>query len=166
MIRDGDATDRAMSVTLWSRRFGDRSGAEVRLRRWPSDDQAALRALPIEPVLAAWLNSSSSSPARTAEIRVSITAGSLSLDGTTIPALPLSNSMGLAPNLTDIHDLSRRVRLPPGPDGLLLSDGLPLAIDLGPSLDGPDVVGIFEEELLLLQLGDELGPARLDGIVT
>jgi hypothetical protein len=68
--------------------------------------------------------------------------------------------------LTDIHDLSRRVRLPPGPDGLLLSDGLPLAIDLGPSLDGPDVVGIFEEELLLLQLGDELGPARLDGIVT
>jgi hypothetical protein len=51
---------------------------------------------PIDPVLAAWLNSSSSSPARTAVIRVSITAGSLSVDGTTIPALPFSNSMGLA----------------------------------------------------------------------
>jgi len=42
-----------------------------------------LRAFPIDPVLAAWLNSS---PARTAEIRVSITAGSLSLEGTTMPA--------------------------------------------------------------------------------
>jgi hypothetical protein len=37
------------------------------------------------------------------------------------------------------------VRLPPGPDSLLLNGGLPLAVDLGPSLDGPDVVGIFEE---------------------
>src|SRR6202162_922520 len=64
--------------------------------------QAALRVFAIDPVLAAWLNSSSSSPARTAEISVSITAGSLSLDGTTIPAFPFSNSMGLAPNLTDI----------------------------------------------------------------
>jgi hypothetical protein len=51
---------------------------------------------PIDPALAAWLNSSSSSPARTAVIRVSITGGSLSVDGTTIPALPFSNSMGLA----------------------------------------------------------------------
>jgi hypothetical protein len=65
----------------------------------PTDNQTALRAFPIDPVLAAWLNSS---PARTAEIRVSITAGSLSLEGTTMPALPFSNSMGLAPNLMDI----------------------------------------------------------------
>jgi hypothetical protein len=120
--------------------------------------QAALRALPIDPVLAAWSNSPSSSPARTAVIRVSITAGSLSLDGTTMPALPFSNSRGLAPNLMDIG-------LPPGSDGLLLGDGLPLAVHLGPSLDGPDVVGILQEQLLLLQLRDELGPARLDGIV-
>jgi hypothetical protein len=49
--------------------------------------------------------------------------------------------------------------------GLLLGDGLPLAVDLGPSLDGPDVVGILQEELLLLQLRDELGPARLDRVV-
>src|SRR5205814_2979303 len=67
-----------------------------------TDDQAALRGLPIVPVFAAWLKRSSSSPARTAVIRVSITAGSLSLDGTTMPALPFSNSMGLAPNLTDM----------------------------------------------------------------
>jgi hypothetical protein len=38
--------------------------------------------------LAAWLKSSSSSPAFTAAIRVSITVGSLSFDGTTMPALP------------------------------------------------------------------------------
>jgi hypothetical protein len=46
-----------------------------------------------------------------------------------------------------------------------VGDGLPLAIDLDPSLDGPDVVGVFQEQLLLLQLRDELGPTRLDGIV-
>jgi hypothetical protein len=46
--------------------------------------------------LAAWLNNSSSSPARTAAIRVPITVGRLSFDGTTIPALPFANSMGLA----------------------------------------------------------------------
>jgi PAS domain S-box-containing protein len=55
--------------------------------------------------------------------------------------------------------------LPPGPDGLLLGCGLPLAVDLGPSLDGPDVVGVLQELLLLLQLSYELGPAQLDGIV-
>jgi hypothetical protein len=38
--------------------------------------------LPIDPDLAAWLNKSSSSPERTAAIRVSITVGSLSFDGT------------------------------------------------------------------------------------
>jgi hypothetical protein len=52
----------------------------------PTDNQAAFRAFPLDPVLATWLNSSFSSPARTAEIRVSITTGSLSLDGTTMPA--------------------------------------------------------------------------------
>jgi hypothetical protein len=34
--------------------------------------------------------------------------------------------------------------------------------DLGPTLDGPDVVGILQEQLLLFQPGDELGPAMLD----
>jgi hypothetical protein len=48
-----------------------------------------LRAFPIDPVLAACLNSSSSSPARTAAIRVSITAGSLSSDGTNDAGLAL-----------------------------------------------------------------------------
>src|SRR3984957_17631948 len=71
-------------------------------RRPAGSGQAAFRVLPIVPVLAAWLNNSSSSPARTAEMRVSITTGSLSLDGTTMPAFPFSNSMGLAPNLMDI----------------------------------------------------------------
>jgi superfamily II helicase len=32
-------------------------------------------------------------------------------------------------------------------------------------LDGPDVVGVLEEQLLLFQPSDELGPARLDGVV-
>jgi hypothetical protein len=81
-----------------------------------------------------------------------------------MPALPFSNSMSLAPNLMD-DNLTREIDLPPGPDGLLLSGGLPLAVDLDPPLDGPDVVGIFQEELLLFQLRDELGPALLDGIV-
>src|SRR6266478_8078437 len=75
---------------------------EIGLHAGPTDDQAALRVLPIAPVFAAWLNNSSSSPARTAAISVSITVGSLSLEGTTMPALPFSNSMGLAPNLMDI----------------------------------------------------------------
>jgi hypothetical protein len=48
---------------------------------------------------------SSSSPAGTAAIKVSITVGSLSLDATTIPALPFSNSIGLAPNLMEINKL-------------------------------------------------------------
>src|SRR6187455_1014788 len=52
--------------------------------------------------LLAFAKRSSISPARTASIRVLITVGSLSFDGTAIPALPFSNSMGLAPNLTDM----------------------------------------------------------------
>jgi hypothetical protein len=48
---------------------------------------------------------------------------------------------------------------------LLLGGGLSFTVDLGPALDGPDVVGIFQEQLLLLQLGNELGSASLDGIV-
>ena len=47
---------------------------------------------------------------------------------------------GLGAELDGHHDLPGRVGLPPGPDRLLLGDGLPLAVDLGPSLDGPDVV--------------------------
>ena len=47
---------------------------------------------------------------------------------------------------------------------MLLGDDRALAVDLGPSLDGPDVIGIFEEQLLLLKPGDELGPAHLDGV--
>jgi hypothetical protein len=31
------------------------------------------------------------------------------------------------------------------PDGLLLGDGLSLTVDLGPSLDGPDVIGILQK---------------------
>jgi hypothetical protein len=72
---------------------------------------------------------------------------------------------GLGPELDRHNDLSGRVSLPPGPDRLLLGRGLPLPVDLGPSLDGPNVVGILQEQLLLLQLGDELGSASLDGIV-
>ena len=45
---------------------------------------------------------SSNSPARTASMRVLMTVGSLSFDGTTMPALPFSNSMGFVPNLIDI----------------------------------------------------------------
>jgi hypothetical protein len=59
-----------------------------------------------------------------------------------MPALPFSNSMSLAPNLMD-DNLTRGIDLPPGPDGPLLSGGLPLAVDLDPPLDGPDVVGSF-----------------------
>ena len=51
------------------------------------------------------------------------------------------------------------------PDGLLLGGGLAFAVDLGPALDGPDVVRVLQEELLLLQPGDELASARLDGVV-
>jgi hypothetical protein len=80
-----------------------------------------------------------------------------------MPALPFSNSMGLAPNLTDI------TIWPEGSvfhqDRLLFGGGLPLAVYFYPSLDGPDVGGVLQEQLLLLQLRDELGPARLDGIV-
>src|ERR1700674_620442 len=67
-----------------------------------TDDQAAFRGFPTTPVFAAWLKRSSSSPARTAAISVSITAGSFSLGPTAMPALPFSNSTGLAPNLMDM----------------------------------------------------------------
>jgi hypothetical protein len=63
------------------------------------------------------------------------------------------------------HDLSGRVGLPPRADGLLLGDGLALAVDLRPPLGGPDVVGVLQEQLLLLQLGDEIGPPDLDDVV-
>jgi len=52
-----------------------------------------------------------------------------------------------------------------GRTALLLGGGLPLPVHLGPSLDGPDVVGVLQEQLLLLQFRDELGPAHLDGII-
>jgi hypothetical protein len=72
---------------------------------------------------------------------------------------------GPGPELDRHHYLSGRVRLPPRPDRLLLGGSLSLAVDLGPSLDGPDVVGILQEQLLLLQLRDELGPTSMDRIV-
>jgi hypothetical protein len=61
------------------------------------------------------LSQPSRSPARTAAVRVSITVGSLSLDGATMPALPFSNSMGLVPNLMDITTW---------PDGSVFHQGL------------------------------------------
>jgi hypothetical protein len=72
---------------------------------------------------------------------------------------------GLGPELDGHHDLSSGVGLPPGPDRLLFGGSLPLPVHLGPSLDGPNVVGVLQEQLLLLQLRDELGPALLDRIV-
>jgi hypothetical protein len=33
------------------------------------------------------------------------------------------------------------------------------------SLNGSDVVGIVQEQLLFFELGDELGPPLLDGVV-
>jgi hypothetical protein len=74
----------------------------------PTDDQATLRGFPIVPALAAWLKRSSSSPARTA----AISAGSLPFELTTIPALPFSNSSGLAPNFDGHDDLTGGVGLP------------------------------------------------------
>ena len=63
--------------------------------------------------------------------------------------LTLLELNGLGPEL-DGHDyLPGRIHLPPGPDGLLLRGGLTLAVDLGPSLDSSDVVGILQEQLLL-----------------
>ena len=82
-----------------------------------------------------------------------------------MPAFALLELDGLCPKLDGHHDLSDRVRFPPGPDGLLLGHGLPLAVDLDPPLDGPDVVGVLQEQLLLLQLRNKLGSTRLDGIV-
>jgi hypothetical protein len=71
----------------------------------------------------------------------------------------------LGSELDGHDDLTGRVRLPPGPDGLLLGGGLPFTVDLGPSLDGPDVVGVLQEQLLLLELRNELGSTSLDRIV-
>src|ERR1700722_17445413 len=96
-------------VMTWSTNDGDLPGNDANEKPgddhsppgW-TDDQAAFRGFPTTPVFAAWLKRSSSSPARTAAIRVSMTAGSLSLDPTAMPALPFSNSMGLAPNLIDM----------------------------------------------------------------
>ena len=82
-----------------------------------------------------------------------MTTGSFSLEPTTMAALPFSNSIGLRSEFHRHHDLTGGVGFPPGPDGLLLRDGLPLAVDLGPALGGPDVVEIFQELILLLQLG-------------
>jgi hypothetical protein len=47
----------------------------------------------------------------------------------------------------------------------LFGRGLTLTVDLGPALYGPGVVRVRREQFLLLQLSDELGPARLDRIV-
>jgi hypothetical protein len=66
----------------------------------PTGYHAAFRDFPIAPTFAAWLKRSSSSPARTAAIGASMSAGSLSFEPTTMPALPFSNSTGFAPNLT------------------------------------------------------------------
>jgi hypothetical protein len=72
---------------------------------------------------------------------------------------------GLGSELDGHDDLTGRVGLPPGPDRLLFGGGLTLPVDLGPPLYGPDVVGVFQQQLLLLQLGHELGPAHMDGVV-
>ncbi|WP_426526770.1 hypothetical protein [Bradyrhizobium sp. McL0615] len=48
---------------------------------------------------------------------------------------------------------------------MLLGGRLSLAVNLGPSLNGPHVVGIIQDQLLLFELGDEFGPALLDGIM-
>jgi hypothetical protein len=45
-----------------------------------------------------------------------------------------------------------------------MANGL-LTVDLGPALYGPGVVRVRQEQFLLLQPSDELGPARLDRIV-
>jgi hypothetical protein len=47
----------------------------------------------------------------------------------------------------------------------LFGRGLTLTVDLGPALYGPGVVKVRQQQFLLLQLSDELGPARLDRIV-
>jgi hypothetical protein len=90
---------------------------------------------------------------------------SLSLDWTTMPALALLELDELGPELDEHDNLTRGIDLPPGPDGLLLVPCLSLST-LTHRWTGPDVVGIFQKELLLFQLRDELGPALLDGIVS
>jgi hypothetical protein len=82
-----------------------------------------------------------------------------------MPALPFSKLDGPGPELDRHHYLAGGIGLPPGPDRLLFGGGLPLAVYFYPSLDGPGVGGVLQEQLLLLQLRDELGPARLDGII-
>ena len=79
---------------------------------WPEDDISAIEGAltdkpPCGQVLAfqtcsACFNCSSSSPARTALINASITAGSFSNDPTAMAALPFSNSMRFDPIFTVI----------------------------------------------------------------
>jgi hypothetical protein len=108
-----------------------------------TDHQAALRVFPMDPVLAAWLNSSSSSPARTDQ---GVNHRRQLIPGRDDDAgLSLLELNGFGTKLDQHHHLSGWVRLPPGPDGLLLGGGLPLPVDLRPSLDGPDVVGVLQE---------------------
>jgi hypothetical protein len=58
--------------------------------------------------------------------------------------LPLLELDRFGAELDGHHDLTGRVGLPPGPDGLLLG-GLSFTVDLGPSLNGPDVVRVLQE---------------------
>jgi hypothetical protein len=64
---------------------------------------AARRAFCATRCLLALAMTSSSSPAQTAAMRVSMTDDSLSFDGTMIAGLPFSNSTGLLPNLIDMN---------------------------------------------------------------
>ena len=63
------------------------------------------------------------------------------------------------------HDAAGRVDAPPRPDTLLLLY-LPALIALsGPTLGPPNVGGVCEQGLLLLETLDELGPSVSDRIV-
>lgn len=75
---------------------GERRKARGRACSPPNTD-CQLAFLRAGGCLDAWANCVSSSPDRVATISVSITAGSLSSDGTAIAALPFSNSMALEP---------------------------------------------------------------------
>jgi hypothetical protein len=56
---------------------------------------------------------------------------------------------GLGSELDGHYHLAGRISLPLRPDGLLLGGGLSLPVDLRPSLDGSDVLGVLQEQPLL-----------------